>query len=514
MKTKTVLSQDLRKSATNLYICVMLLLFPLFTGPFGYAEITLSKYLFFVCCTGIWAVFLIAVSIARKYPLPQVQGCHAAALGFGAACLLSWGLSPWRGESLIGAGRYDGLVTQLLYVCIFVGVSLFGRLQKQHFICIGVSAALCAAVSAAQLFGWDLFGLFPGDFCYYDSGIRYSGAFLGTMGNTNVLSAFFCFALPILASLPIVKDERGAWKALLPVCVMVFVLVRTGVAGGFVGFGAAALVALPVLMSDLGRVRRGLLVAAAAAASAAAALAFAPTYSLQQGLALAFRFNKAAILCAALALIFAAAAKSIRTSWEISGKKLRWASAALSAAIVLGALAFVWMSPAEEGTIYELSQVMHGHIADEFGSSRVRIWRECLALFGERPILGSGPDTVALRLQVDFSRFVEETGITLSSSVDNAHNEYLGYLLNTGILGLAAYLILLGGTAVKWLRSLGSANVCVLGLGVLCYCVQSFFALGLPLVAPLLWIGLGLIYAREFCEETEKPERRKKSRRK
>ena len=128
------------------------------------------------------------------------------------------------------------------------------------------------------------------------------------------------------------------------------------------------------------------------------------------------------------------------------------------------------------------------------GSSRILIWRECLRLFPERPLLGGGPDTLALRVDVHFSRFVEETGKTLRSGVDNAHNEYLGCLINTGLAGLAAYLCLLFMGARSWLKKSGKPLTCALGLGCLCYCVQGFFALGLPLVSPLFWLSLALLF--------------------
>ena len=89
--------------------------------------------------------------------------------------------------------------------------------------------------------------------------------------------------------------------------------------------------------------------------------------------------------------------------------------ALLCAALLLLGLVFVYFSPAQEGTVYEISQVMRGNFNDKFGSSRILIWRESLALFGERPLLGGGPDTLALRVDVEFSRLVEETGKIMSA---------------------------------------------------------------------------------------------------
>ena len=162
--------------------------------------------------------------------------------------------------------------------------------------------------------------------------------------------------------------------------------------------------------------------------------------------------------------------------------------------MVIGLLFIYFFAPAE-GTLYELSQVLHGNIDDKFGSSRIKIWRGCLALFNENPIFGSGPDTLALRVDIQFARFVPETGKILQTSVDNAHNEYIGYLINTGIFGLAAYLFILALGLVRLLKGHSRPNICAIGLACLCYCVQSFFALGLPLVAPLFWIALALLFS-------------------
>lgn len=475
----------------------MLLVFPLFTGFSGYANITFSKFAFFLGAFALWAAAIVFVSIARRLPLPRLRLHHFAALGFAGVCLLSWLLSPYKSESLIGAGRYDGLVSQLVYACIFLGVSLFGHLEKGHFICLGSSLGLCSAVAIAQLFGIDIFGLFPGDYCHYDSGIRYSGAFLGTIGNTNVLSAFYCLALPALFALPVLLGG-WAWLVLLPLCPALFVLIRAGVSGGFVGLAFCGLIALPLVLTDMTRVRRALLGAIPLLLSAAAALAFCPEYTLDSGLVWSFRFGTLPILC-----IFAAFALGFlfiilrRTAINPSTKSLRRFFIILCLLAVLAGLLFIYFSPAEEGTIYELSQVMRGNIGEKFGSSRILIWRECLKAFPDHPILGSGPDTLALRVDVQFSRVVEETGKTLRSGVDNAHNEYLGYLINTGILGLLSYISLLLCCLHGWLRRLASPQVCAVGLGILCYCAQSFFALGLPLVSPLMWLSLGLL----FCPE-------------
>ena len=484
--------RDPRVVLTDIYISIMLLVFPLFTGFSGYANVTFSKFVFFVAATGLWLAALVLLWAAKKLPAPRFGKRLLPAVIFGGVCLISWVLSPYKAESLIGAGRYDGLVTQLLYVCIFLGVSLFGRLRKQHFLCLGLGLLLCSAVGIVQFFGVDIFGLFPGDYSHYDSGLRYSGAFLGTMGNTNVLSSYYCLAIPILFCLPVLYGG-WTWLALIPLCPALFVLIRAGVSGGFVGLGCAALLCAPLLLTDKDRISRTLLALCPLAVSAGLALAFAPEYSVGEPLIIAWSFGKGFALCFAGAALLLAAGLLARKLPSVSAKTLHRAIALLCLLALLGGLVFVWFSPAEEGTVYELSQVLRGNIDEKFGSSRILIWRECLKRFPARPLFGSGPDTVALVVDVDFSRYVEETGQTLQSSVDNAHNEYIGYLINTGLGGLIAHLALLLAGLWAWLRSLSSSKSArALGPGIICWCVQSFFALGLPIVCPMFWVILAL----------------------
>jgi O-antigen ligase len=88
---------------------------------------------------------------------------------------------------------------------------------------------------------------------------------------------------------------------------------------------------------------------------------------------------------------------------------------------------------------------------------------------------------------------VTETGLTLKTHVDNAHNEYLNYLVNIGAAGFAAYLSVIAVSLSSWLRKRRGTLIPALGCGLVCYWIQSFFGLGLCLVVPLVWIFMGLV---------------------
>lgn len=481
-------SNDLRGLITNIYISIMLLLFPLFVGFSGYSRLTFSKYLFFVIATALWMAAIMLISIIRREKWGKLLPHHWAALLFMAIVCISALISPYRSESILGASRYDGLITQLLYACIFIGVSRFAKPEKFHFFAFGISVAICCLVAVFQLFNINIFSLFPGDYSHYDKGIRYSSAFLGTIGNTNVLSEFLCLAIPVFFALPVVSGKKMSLLALIPLSLSVFVMLRSEVSGGIVALGCCGLIGAPIVLTNMARVRRGLAMLAFCLIPVILAMAFMPEFADRQ-FSFSFAFGRLSLTLLVLAAALLAAAAIFRfRNVQASEETLRVIFAGISAAAVVFGLIFIYFTPTNEGTIYELSRVLHGEVDDSFGSSRILIWKECLEAWKDAPLLGSGPDTLALRIDIDFSRYVEETGKTLSTSVDNAHNSYLGYLVNTGLFGLLAYTAMLAFAFAAWLKNIHRPYICTLGLALLCFCAQSFFALGLCLVTPVFWI--------------------------
>ena len=157
----------------------------------------------------------------------------------------------------------------------------------------------------------------------------------------------------------------------------------------------------------------------------------------------------------------------------------------------LGALYF-W--PGTSGTLYEMSQVLHGHLSDEFGSRRGEIWKQSWQFFRQKPWLGGGPGTTSLRFDIRWYSDVRQQTVV----VTNTHNVYLGYLVNTGILGLLPYLAAIGCSMITWFKRRHSGALYpALGAAFVCCLIQDFFGLGLVLTAPMLWVVWGLLETQE-----------------
>lgn len=483
--------------ATDIYAFVMLAVFPLFTGLTGYRAITSAKFLFFAVATGAWLLLLAGYEVfelfVRKNALRRLDAPSMAVAAFMTACSVSALLSPYRESVFLGAGRYDGLASFLLYGGIFLGAARYSRPRMAHAAALAVSCTLCCAVAVLQLLNLDVLKLFPSGMSYYDHGTFYTGEFLGTIGNTNLLSAFLCLCIPLFAAIFITGEGRKSLLFALPLVPAVFVLAASGVAGGAVGLLVCALCAAPALISSRKRLCRAAALFALACAACGLALGMECTFENRH---LRVSFVPAALWAALIAALCAAAAAVLlgrKKGREANRRTYLRAVLAAEAAIAAAGLAAVYFGPWSSGTAYELSRVLHGEIDDSFGSSRIGIWRNALALVPERPLFGGGPDTLALRLDMTFSRYVPETGKTLSVYVDNAHNEYLGLLVNTGVCGLGTYLSGIFLT-LRRLMDMGSGDIrSAMGLGLVCYWAQAFFGLGLCLTAPVMWLLWGMV---------------------
>lgn len=414
---------------TDKYILIMLGLFPLVWGSKGYGNITQTKFYFFLGATCLWVlltVILLVTAAAKgeKYT-PKVRPAHIAMAVFLAAGAVSAAASEYGLQCLIGLGRYNGYVVTLLYGLIFFGVSWLGKPSRTHAWALGFSVFFCSVVCWLQLAGLDPFGLYPEGTNYYDKYVAFNGAFMGTIGNAGLVSAFLCMGVPFLGGYACRTEDKRERLLLIPAVLGLGILFLCDIDAGVLAFGVTVLVGVPVLLRDK---------------------------------------------------------KASRIAGGVSGGL---------GALGLGAVYF-W--PGKSGVLWEFREVLHGRLADEFGSHRGQIWKRCWELFKERPWLGGGPGTDGARYDIVWH------GAVRSTYVDNAHNVYLGYLVNMGLVAALSYIAAAVCSLITWLRRREEGALYpALGCGLLCFLVQDFFGLGLSLTEPILFVAWGLM------ESDEKP---------
>jgi len=139
---------------------------------------------------------------------------------------------------------------------------------------------------------------------------------------------------------------------------------------------------------------------------------------------------------------------------------------------------------------------------DDWGTHRGYIWRNAVESFMNlslwKKMVGYGPETFGILL-------LRKTAKNPYNEIfDSAHNEYLHTLVTVGILGLTFYIsTLLIFIKNCFTRKNANPYIAAIAFGVICYSVQAFVNLNLPIVTPVLWLLLGMGSATIKAEVNE-----------
>lgn len=122
-------------------------------------------------------------------------------------------------------------------------------------------------------------------------------------------------------------------------------------------------------------------------------------------------------------------------------------------------------------------------------AERLRIGMTCLDIIRDHPIVGIGPDCLAMT----YATYYEARYKTRCVRVTNrAHNSILEVLVTQGIVGLLAWAYLVVIYFGMVLRNRDDLVVVALSSGVVAYGVQSMFSVSGPGITPLFWLLMAL----------------------
>jgi O-antigen ligase len=129
------------------------------------------------------------------------------------------------------------------------------------------------------------------------------------------------------------------------------------------------------------------------------------------------------------------------------------------------------------------------------GRGRLLQWDRTLHLIAARPVLGWGPEAYAFV----FPRFIDpgfERIVGRDVIPDRAHNVFLDLASNTGVLGVVAFLVILGLVARGVIRARERDAVTVaLAGGCTAYLVQLQFSFPVADLDTVFWLFAGLMIA-------------------
>ena len=236
------------------FLWLMLTVYLFSFGSEGYLNITAAKYVLFVILCGLYCAAMALCAIIQRRSVSPIQLLRRSSWGQRFVLLyvlLSWVsalLSPYRSDAILGLSRYEGAVTITLYGVIFLLLSVYGRPSRALLYGCGGSALVFCLLCLVQLTGRNPLGLYPEGLTWFDAGKAYSGAYLGTIGNIDLVAAWLCLVIPLLWASLLRLTGHGRWLLLLPLAAALAVLLQMGVLAGLVGVGCSAVLSLPVIL--------------------------------------------------------------------------------------------------------------------------------------------------------------------------------------------------------------------------------------------------------------------------
>ena len=147
------------------------------------------------------------------------------------------------------------------------------------------------------------------------------------------------------------------------------------------------------------------------------------------------------------------------------------------------------------------------------GSAKVRlcIWKDIARNLSKKPLLGTGPDTMA----ITYSKYRSlETTRTVGAyaTAESSHNEFLDIVAQKGILGALTYLWILIAFLYLFIKAISSEKgegwwIVGIIFSWLSYIFQAQTAFGVHSTESLFWVltgGIGILYKKQAKRERPK----------
>ncbi len=487
--------------ATSVFLGAVFIALPLAVHD-GYFDITETKHIVFLAAGASYALLeLLLWLIGRAAcPFQPHRGLLAADIGlylFVAAYCLGAFMSDDPG-AFVGLGaRYQGVMTILVYALVYLCLSRNFCWTELNWAAFSLGLGLACLLAVLNDFGLDPLGMAGA----LASSQRWQ--FVSTLGNTNFYSAFLGALLPVALCFWCYA-EKGVRQAVSGLTLLLgFMGMLPTASESFMLALLAGLWLLPPFLMRRPRALKRYLAALMAMALILAALRlltrFVPTvqYLSASMRLLSHPLTLLAMFSVCGALLFMLHKKSAPICAQ---RTYCWISLTLAVLAVAGVT--LANTAFRETSFGSLDRFIKLNAA--WGTDRGRIWAYCLSAFREfsafKKLFGGGP---ACLLAYD-----AQHPLFPDAYLDSAHNEYLQYLLSSGIVGLSGYLLLIAGTAAAALKRAEASPLALAGMaGVIAYAAQAVVNIAQPVSTPYLFLLLGMA-AGCAVESMEKNELR------
>lgn len=429
----------------------------------------------------------------------------AAVILFWLISLISTCQSRYRYEAFWGnEGRYSGLFLMTLYVVMYFVVSRFWKFQGWVIHVFLLAGMLVCGLGITDYFRMDLMG--------FRVRIKPEQAyiFVSTIGNINTYTAYIAVIMGAAAGIFALSEKR--WEQIWSYLCMVvsFMAIIMGSSdNAYLAVGALfALLPLLLFRKKSGVVRYLVMVSTFATVMQVIDFLNYTYENTVVGLGGLFQILTdmpgllplTVMLWGITAVVYSCLMRKKTKQGDEIRRRLQQAWLVfLAVALCVAVYMFIDANMLGNGARYG-SFANYLVFNDGWGTNRGYVWRKSMEAYSKfffaHKLFGYGPDTFGiLTTKSVFADMVEVTG----QIFDNAHNEYLQYLVTIGPIGLLAYLVFLVSACRRMLHcNFKREYVVACALAVICYCFQAVVNLNLPITAPFLWgmLSIGIAAVR------------------
>lgn len=483
------------------YVCIFFFLYPIFFTPGRFFTLTDAKYHLFILSVSLLLIFssFSDFKINLNFKPKNLSVTDWSIIIFLCVSILSAICSEYFFDTINGAnGRYHGIITLFSYLVLYFLISR--HFQPKHF----KAAIFLLAISASlvYLLGIINYANFDPLRFYLNVQEAEKTIFISTIGNRDFFSTFVCLTLPAFMAITL---RRKFNENLVGYFIAIFLgfaaLCVSNSDGGFIGMIVSLFFLLFYSLRSLEDFKKVIIIFTICSAAiwivGILTLSMPAVRWASTSMLLSFCTSSYATLlflfflvCSFLLCYFTPRLQ-VRT---FPSKHLRLSFGIFFAVCVLVFLAFFFYFSWVNLTYPLGSFSKYLRFSYSWGSNRGIVWKYLLSAFGMldpiKKLIGTGPDTI---LQVLHQFFSSNINRNMLLSFDSAHNEYLQYLVTTGILGCVSYTTFaISGIVRQFCSCKDFQFLFVTALVCVCYIVQGFFNISMITSTPFFFIFMAL----------------------
>ena len=534
----------LKHIIANIYLTVMFTVFPLFvnlsfntTFPFisferGYVSIRHQKYFFFLIITAaaVIAEFLVLLTKStteqkeknpdRKSEISKITFTDWAVIAFVVSCAISTVFSYYIELAFLGEisiddythGRNNGLILMLFYAALYFFLTRCWKFKEYVFIALASVSGAISLLAVLNGFNIDPLGMF--ELFKNDENVFLN--FMTTIGNKNMFASHLCVTLPVIIVMIVQTKKlwcRAVYLAAIVLGAMAIVVCDSD--SVVLGLGVFAAVFTVVYCRHPKKIGMYFIVLAIMLLSIKLLGIFSALGgdNYKELGAIPFKLMKSNLTYAAAAILGVLGFAAFFLGQKRGDKPLPiGVPIAVGSLFGLAALAglgtVVYFTAFDTETdLGELERTLR--FSDAWGTHRGFMWNKSFEAFGKynlfEKLFGKGPESFYYTFSPYFAELYDRFG---DSSTDAAHNEYINYLMNIGIVGLCSYLAFTGSALVRAFKAARRNPLSlVFASAVVAYMAQATVNISLPIATPLFMIFVSLCEAsaRQSAEPTGSP---------